>query len=74
MTHYIAVREKNEDGSIPIIPEDIGLPFMILYGSRAVIRLRKQSPEEALILGTFAECIENLYQGRMRVVEQLPTR
>jgi hypothetical protein len=47
------------------------LAAAILHGPNAIIELRKQTPIAAEILPTFRECIQKIYQGRMRVTEQL---
>jgi hypothetical protein len=70
---HILVREHLEDGSFPVIPEDPSLPAAVLYGPNSVIKLRKQTPIVAQILPAFGDCIDERYQGRMRVTEQLHT-
>jgi hypothetical protein len=70
---HVLVRERPEDGSFPITPEDPGLPVAILYGPNAIIRLRKQTPHASQVLPTFGDCVHKLYQGRIRLTEQLRT-
>jgi hypothetical protein len=70
---HILVREKLAEGTFPIVPEDPGPPVMILYDSMAIIKLRKQTLDTSQMLQTFDDRITKLYQGIMRVTEQLPT-
>jgi hypothetical protein len=70
---HILVQEKRPDGTFPTIPEDPGLPVMVLYVQRSVIKLRKQTSDTPLVLLTFAVCIVTLYQGTMRITERLTT-
>jgi hypothetical protein len=70
---HILVRERLADGSLPVIPEDPGLPAMTLHGPNAIIKLRKQTPDTSQILQNFSDCVFTLYQGRMMVTEQLQT-
>jgi hypothetical protein len=70
---HILVRERRPRGTFPTIPEDAWLPVMTLYGPSATIELRQQTPDTSQILQTSDEGIIKLYQGRMRITEQLPT-
>jgi hypothetical protein len=44
-----------------------------LYGPSPVTKLRQQTPGTSRILETFEDCVIKLYQGRIRVTEQLQT-
>jgi hypothetical protein len=68
---HILIREHLADGSIPVIPEDPGLPAAILCGPNATIKIRKQTLVTPEILPTFGKCLEVLYQGKMHVTEAL---
>jgi hypothetical protein len=70
---HILVRAILADSTFPNIPEDSGLPLMILYGSNAVSKLRRQTPDASQILPVSGVCIFKLYRGRLGVTEQLPT-
>jgi hypothetical protein len=68
------IRENGADGSFPVTPEDSGTPVMILYGPMAIVKLRRHRPHEKQILDGLEACLQALYQGRMMVTEQLPTK
>jgi hypothetical protein len=46
---------------------------MILYGPNAIIKLRRQTPDTSQILPSLGDRTGKLYQGRMKVTEQLQT-
>jgi hypothetical protein len=70
---HILIRERLAGGMFPAISEDPGIRAAILYRQKSIIKLRKQTSIAAQILSTFGECAEKLYQGRMRLTEQLQT-
>jgi hypothetical protein len=47
---------------------------VIIYGRLEIIRVRTQTTDRSSVLGICGACLLELYQGRMRVVEQLATR
>jgi hypothetical protein len=70
---HILVRELRTDGSFPVIPEDPGRPVAVLYGPNSIIKLHKQTLDSSKFSPALGERIEKLYQGTMRVTEQLQT-
>jgi hypothetical protein len=55
------------------IPEDPGLPAVVLYGPEVIIKLRRQTPDTSKMLHVLDICIASLYQGRPRITEHLST-
>jgi hypothetical protein len=53
MTVHIILREHLQDGSTRISPEDASLPVMTPYGTRAILKIRMQTPDTAELLRTF---------------------
>jgi hypothetical protein len=69
----IILRERLADVTLPVIPEDPGLPIMILYAPRTTLRLRKRTPRTDTMLSTFGAAVASLYEGRHQCVERLET-
>jgi hypothetical protein len=70
---HILVREIPAGDTLQTIPEDPGVPIMLLYGPDAIIKVRKQTPDASQNLQTLGECIFKLSQGRLKIGEQLQT-
>jgi hypothetical protein len=56
-----------------VTPEDSGLPVATLYGPNAIIKHREQSLDSSKMAQTLDTCASSLYQGRLRITEQLST-
>jgi hypothetical protein len=67
-TDWIVTLRKENNSAHVVLCEQ---PLKILYGPRATIKLRKQTPDTSAILATFDQCIGTIYQGRMRIGERL---
>jgi hypothetical protein len=68
---HIIFREIMADGSILNIPDDPGIPVIVLFAPRAEIRLRRQSTSIADTLPIFSERIRSLHDGRFTLQEQV---
>jgi hypothetical protein len=58
-------RQKLDDGTLPRIPQDQGLPTYTIYGTQAEIKLRDLERVECGIKGI----LDTLYAGRMAVAK-----